>query len=96
MRDQPLRSLAHAIISNKRTLANRRGMTIVEVPIVLTIVALILGIVAYVGSHASPKASIHKTEVQHGELDQRHQRPDEQEDDIKSPRTATHKPHAAP
>ena len=70
MRDQPLRELAHAITSNKRTRVSRRGLTLVEVLIVLTIMASIMGIVGVVAINALRPASIKETEIQLGKLNQ--------------------------
>jgi len=70
MRDQPLRALAHAITSNKRALSNRRGMTLVEVLIVLTIMASIMGVVGVVAINALRPAAIKETEIQLGKLNQ--------------------------
>lgn len=133
----------------RASLQNARGMTLVEVLIVLTIMASIMGVVGFVAVNALDKAAIKEAEIQLGKLDQQIQQyqimnsrklpenlddlvkqkfttavpkdgwnqefiyrkinekeyelfskgPDEQEgteDDIKSPRTATIKPHAAP
>ena len=50
--------------------STRRGMTLVEVLIVLTIMASIMGVVGFVAVNALDKAAIKEAEIQLGKLDQ--------------------------
>ena len=56
--------------ATRASMTNARGMTLVEVLIVLTIMASIMGVVGFVAVNALDKAAIKEAEIQLGKTDQ--------------------------
>lgn len=63
-------TLQEKLIASRKALANSRGMTLVEVLIVLTIMASIMGVVGFVAVNALDKAGTKEAQIEISKIDQ--------------------------